>query len=118
MSGNRKARGDSDAPIPRRQKPDADRCDLSFEVDLSGVNAALLRAITVGSPLDVSIIRVQGFETAACTPPGGRDVVGTLAAFEGLADLIECIKLRNVYTATVVFFDRGTCRVAIRRVAA
>lgn len=117
MSGNRKARGDSDAPKPRDRKPDADRCDLSFEVDLSGIDAALLRALTVGSVLDVSLIQVAGFETAACMRAGARDVVGTLAAFEGLADLIECIKLRNTYKATVVSIDRGACRVAIRRAA-
>jgi hypothetical protein len=117
MSGNHKARDYTDAPKPRAKKPDADRCDLSFEVDLSGVNAVLLRATAVGSSLDVSIIRVEGFETAACTRPGERDVVGTLAAFEGLADLIECIKLRNTYKATVVLVDRGRCRVAIRRTA-
>lgn len=117
MSGNRNARGDSDAPKPRGRQSDADRCDLSFEVDLSGINATLLRVMTVGSVLDVSLIQVAGFETAACTRAGAHDVVGTLAAFEGLADLIECIKLRNTYKATVVSIDRGASRVAIRRAA-
>ena len=115
MSGNRKARDDSDAPKPRKVAQ-ADDCDLSFEVELSGIKIELIRTIFVGSVLDVALVQVGAFETAACTRPVERDVVGTLAAFEGLADLIECIKLRNAYQARVVLVDRGTCKVAVRRV--
>lgn len=118
MAGKRSARDDSSTPrqssIKRGGQPD-DPCDFDFEIDLSGIQVGPLSTLSVGTVLDVGIVGVGDFESVACLRPKERDVVGTLAAFEGLTDLIGCIRRGNRYSARVTILDRGACRVRVRR---
>jgi hypothetical protein len=93
----------------------SDPCDLSFEVDLQGVQQAALGSVAVGQNLEVAITRAGGYETVVCRLPNRGGVVGALAAFPGLAALIACIRQDHEYIATVVRIERGRCRVSVSR---
>jgi invasion protein IalB len=95
-------------------KNPADRCDLDFAVDLSAVNLPIVRTLATGAVLAVDLAPIGNLEAVVCKQTGG-DVVGTLAAFEGLADLIDCMRRGNSYSATVVRINGATCTVHVRR---
>ena len=93
----------------------ADPCDISFEVDLTGVIAGALKAVSVGDKLDIAIVVSGGYEAVVCQIRKSKTVVGTLAGFPGLTALIACIKQGNVYTATITKIHRGRCVVNVQR---
>ena len=101
---------------PAKAKNPADRCDLDFVVDLSSVKMAVLRVLAPGAALVIELAQAGNLEAAVCRRPMG-DVVGTLAAFEGLADLIDCMRRGNSYSATVVRINGATCTVHVRRIS-
>jgi len=94
----------------------ADRCDLDFSVDLSTVKLQVARNLATGTILAVELTSIGRLQAVICKEPGGG-VVGTLAAFEGLADLIDCMHRGNSYTATILRISGATCTVHVRRKA-
>lgn len=92
----------------------ADDCDLVFEVDLVSVRPPAGQ-IADGAVLDVDLVEQGNLEAVVCKRPVERDVVGTFAAFEGLAKLIDCIRRGNRYAAVVVRNSRTSCTVKVRR---
>jgi hypothetical protein len=120
MSGNSKPGRDKDPAIrTERSRGDGsgDRCDLDFSVDLSAVDIVLLRTLATGAVLIVDLIEIDNLEAVVCRRPAERDVVGTLAAFEGLADLIDCMRRGNKYSARITRLSGATCTVHVQRVA-
>lgn len=92
----------------------SDPCDIRIEIDLEGVQRDGLTKTRVGAQLEVAIVRSGAYETVVCRIPP-QTVVGSLAAFAGLATLINCIKRGNNYIATVRRIERGGCTVAVQR---
>lgn len=116
MSGGNKNGRRSPADNPRIKAADAaDDCDLVFEVDLAAIRVPIGQ-LTVGAALDVALVQQGGLEAAICRLPNGS-VVGSLAAFQGLALLIDCMRRGNRYAAEVVRIGRGVCRVKVRRIS-
>jgi len=117
MSGNRSP-GRGVDPAKRaglaKGKISSDKCDLDFTVDLSAVNMSVVRTLAVGAVLAVDLAQIGNLEAVVCRNPAG-DVAGSLAAFEGLADLIECMRRGNRYSAKVVRINRATCTVHVQR---
>jgi invasion protein IalB len=117
MSGNsgpsRGADPAKKAGLAKGKNP-ADRCDLDFTVDLSAVNLPVVRTLAAGAVLAVALASIGNLEAVVCRTPGG-DMVGTLAAFEGLADLIDCMRRGNNYSATVVRINGATCTIHVQR---
>lgn len=97
-----------------KSKNISDRCDLNFTVDLSAVALPIVQTLAVGTVLTVNLIVAENLEAVVCRLSGGG-VVGTLAAFEGLAGLIDCIRRGNVYATRVVRIERATCTVHVYR---
>lgn len=91
----------------------ADDCDLVFEVDLTAIRVPL-KQLAVGAVLGVDLVEEGALEAVICRLLGG-DAVGSLAAFEGLAKLIDCMRRGNRYVAEVLRIGRGACRVRVRR---
>jgi hypothetical protein len=116
MSGTSKSAGRR-VPAEKPKAKDAesgDDCDLTFEVDLSAVRAPF-RQLADGAVLDVDLIQDGNLEAVVCRRMIERDVVGSLAAFEGLAKLIDCIRRGHHYVADVIRIARSSCTVRVRR---
>lgn len=120
MSGNSKP-GRTQEPPARKQRAKevnpGDNCDLEYDLDLSAVQIGVLRGLTVGSILDVELVEADQLEAVVCKRPVERDVIGTLAAFEGLAELIDCIRRGNKYLAKIMRIHGATCTVHVQRAA-
>lgn len=117
MSGSRNTDGGRDpakTPKTKRSQGD-DECDLAFEVDLSAARPAL-RQIANGAVLDVELVAEGNLEAVVCKRQGAGEVIGSLAAFEGLSQLIDCIRRRNHYVADVIRITGTNCAVRVRRV--
>ena len=95
-------------------KNSSDDCDLDFAVDLSAVNLQVVRTLAVGAVFGVDLMPIGKLEAVVCRRAAG-DVVGTLAAFEGLVNLIDCLRRGNHYSAGVVRINGATCTVHVRR---
>lgn len=108
------------APVDRPKAKDgnegADDCDLVFEVDLVSLRAAA-RYVVRGDVLDVDLVEEGNLEAVVCSRPTERDVVGSLAAFERLAKLIDCMRRGNRYAADAIAVSRTGCKVRVRRVS-
>jgi hypothetical protein len=116
MSGKTSSAGTRGTTSQKKQaKGPEDPCDLKFEIDLSAVDLNVLRRTAVGSTLVVDLVGVGGLESVVCRRVGESDVLGSLAAFEGLADLIDCIRRKNRYSAKVLYIDRARCSVRVGR---
>lgn len=118
MSGNSESRRrKASAAKPKEKKAEAgNACDLKFEVDLTSVRP-LFRQLTVGAVLNVELAEDNNLESVVCKRPIEGDVVGSLAAFEGLSQLIDCIRRGHQYVADVMRIVRATCTVRVRRVS-
>jgi hypothetical protein len=95
----------------------ADDCDLVFDLDLTSLRPAV-QQVVLGEVLDVDLIAEQAFEAVVCKQRVGGAVVGSLAAFPGLADLIDCIRRGHRYAAKIVGLGRSACRVHVTRASA
>jgi hypothetical protein len=118
MSGNSRPDGRKAPPERKQSAKEADtgdRCDLEYNLDLSAVQIRLLRTLTIGSILDLDLVEADKFEAVVCKRPVERDVVGTLAAFEGLAELIDCMRRGNRYLARITQINGATCTVHVQR---
>jgi|SRR5688572_15980781 len=91
-----------------------DECDLRFVSSLNGIQKTVLDTTKVGDALQVEIRRVGAYDSVVCLRSG--NVLGSLAAFEGLATLIKCLKDGNQYEAEIVAKTSGTCRVEVRSI--
>jgi hypothetical protein len=100
------------ALLPAAANP-ADPCDLRFLVELVGVRSEVSRTLKVGDELVVALI-ARGSTRSAVVMSGG-DVVGTLAAFRGLAQLISCIDRGHGYSAHVEAASPVRCSVLVER---
>lgn len=58
-------------------------------------------ALAVGSRLEVALRQRGNFLTAACLAPDSGELVGSLAGFLGLAELLRCLEAGFKYAATV-----------------
>jgi invasion protein IalB len=117
MSGSSKPssrRAPIDKSAANKGGTSADDCDLVFEVDLVSLRPPAAQ-IADGAVLNVDLVEQGNLEAVVCKRPIEQDVVGTLAAFEGLAELIDCIRRGNAYTAVVIRNSRTSCRVRVRR---
>jgi hypothetical protein len=117
MSGKETTEGGRDpADQPKAKKSQGDdECDLVFEVDLSATRPTL-RQIADGAILDVDLVAERNLEAVVCKQQTTGNVVGSLAAFEGLSQLIDCIRRKNRYVADVVKIAGSNCAVRVRRV--
>lgn len=93
----------------------SDPCDITVDADLTGIDPAVLANVRPGATLNVSIVKAGSYEAVACKLPPKNETVGTLAAVPGLANLIACIKKKNVYVADVQQVGRGRCTVRVHR---
>jgi hypothetical protein len=92
-----------------------DPCDLSLELDLVGLQPDVSRGLTSGAILCVVLVSLHGIDSVVCQTPAG-DTVGALAAFQGLAQLINCLKKGVEYEAAVVLASGTRCNVQVCRV--
>lgn len=107
-----KSKKTSGGPIPAR--PLGDGCDLSFRTDLVGVRSEVSEKLMQGERLEVLLITKAATNAAVCRTAGG-DVVGTLAAFRGLARLIACLESGATYVAHVEAASPSRCSVEVLR---
>jgi hypothetical protein len=92
----------------------ADPCDLQFRVDLVGVISEISRKLSAGDVLEVALVTRDSTRSVVCRLMPDN-VVGTLAAFRGLAQLISCIERGNVYVAHVETASPVRCSVMVVR---
>ncbi len=95
--------------------PPADICDLTIDTDLEGVRATALAKVSVGDTLVVDLDTAAGFPVAVCKMADGT-IVGALAAFRKLAQLISCLRNGVLYEVQVTHIGSGSCHVAGGRV--
>lgn len=91
-----------------------DGCDLRFNVDLVGLRPDQARGLETGDPLLVQISENGKWRSLVCVMNGGG-IVGTLAAFQGLAQLIACVEAGARYIAVVEFASATRCAVEVIR---
>jgi hypothetical protein len=94
----------------------ADSCDLQFRVDLVGVISEVSRTLDVGDALDVALVTRGSTRSVVCQVARDK-VVGTLAAFRGLAQMISCMEDGNVYVAHIEAASSVRCAVRVERIA-
>lgn len=99
---------------PRRRSDDP--CDLQFRTDLVGVRPSI-SDVRVGHTLAVALLEQRGARSAVCLTADGQ-VVGALAAFRGLAQLMKCLVQKNRYVADVEVVSKSQCTVLVRRKSA
>lgn len=90
-------------------------CDLLFSVDLIAVRRDTLKCIGIGSVLRVQLQKQGDAVAAVCCDVLSNQIIGSLAAFEGLTQLINCIKAGVEYTALVEEVTHTQCMVCISR---
>ena len=95
-------------------EPTGDDCNLVFDVDLTSLRPAV-RDVTLGETLDVELATEQDFDAVVCKRRADGAIVGSLAAFQGLSDLVGCMKRGHRYTAVIVKLGRTACRVHVTR---
>ena len=98
------------------QKPTilADGSDLRFSVDLVGVRPEQAASLRTGDALLVEISKNGKWRSLVCLTNGGG-IVGTLAAFQGLAQLIAYVEAGTRYVAVVEFASTTRCAVEVIR---
>lgn len=126
MSGNgggarrsgRNGRYDPSPPKPKSGKGSGDGsgeggsspCDISIDVDLEGIRPAALEGLRVGSILTITLQPSITFPVVTCVRPDGT-VVGSLAGFRYLAQLIDCLKQDVEYQVIITAIGPGNCHV-------
>lgn len=92
-----------------------DPCDIQIEVDLVGLRSEVSRSLNRDDLLRVALVRSDGATSVVCKTLNGR-AVGALAAFRGLAQLINCSERGTKYQALVIFASSTRCAVQVTRV--
>lgn len=90
-------------------------CDILIDTDLEGVRQSALTGLNVGSVLSVVLLTTAAFPTVVCVKPD-QTVVGSLAGFRYLNDLIDCLKQGVDYRVEVTAIGPGSCHVRGGRV--
>lgn len=103
---------------PGEGPPADDPCDLGFVLDLVGVRAAVAATVSVGEVLDVVLAASDGYEAAVCRTRTDGARLGSLAAFEGLDQLLKCLRAGRRFAARVSEVERTRCRVEVGSVRA
>jgi hypothetical protein len=91
-----------------------DDCDLRFSTELVGVRSEISAKLASGDPLRVAIKQRGDIRSAVCETAAG-EVVGTLAAFVGLARLLACMENGAIYLAHVQLASATRCSVEVSR---
>lgn len=107
-------KGVRQAATSRRPVVLADGCDLRFNVDLVGIRPDQVRGLEAGDSLLVQISENGKWRSLVCVANRGG-IVGTLAAFQGLAQLIACVETGARYIAVVEFASATRCSVEVVR---
>ena len=92
-----------------------DPCDLHVELDLVGLQPEASKLLVAGEVLQVELVAMDNAVSVICRTANGR-VVGALAAFRGLAQLITCIRQGVEYGASVIEASSTRCSVYVSRV--
>lgn len=111
-SANRTRKILASVPVERNL---ADPCDIMVRVDLVGVRSEVSQTLTVGDTLDVVLVARDSIKSVVCRKGSVGEIVGTLAAFRGLAQLISCIDAGEVFTAHVEAASAVRCSVVVVR---
>jgi len=94
------------APAPR------DKCDIEVTVDLIGVRRDVAVKVKEGDVLGVGLTSTGENSSAVCSTADG-EIVGALAAFPGIAQLIQCIAEGVAYRALVEVAGPTRCQVTV-----
>ncbi|WP_414815596.1 hypothetical protein [Rhizobium sp. IY2] len=89
-----------------------DPCALEFDVNLSGIIVATLPTLSIGMSMSVDLTTSNGFDVVVCLTPANA-IVGSLAAFPGLSDLIGCLRSGRRYVAQVTAVSGFTVSVHV-----
>lgn len=106
--------GARQAATSRRTVVLQDGCDLNFELDLVGFRPEEVKGLGKGDELLVQISERGKWRSLVCMTNSG-EIVGTLAAFQGLAQLIGCVDGGARYLAIIKFVSTSRCSVAVTR---
>ena len=90
-------------------------CEQDFRAPLTAVRAATVAKYTLAGDLDVGLAKEGEFVTVVCRVPGTNEVVGSLAAFRGVRELIRCLEQGFEYLARVVTHSATQVEVHVRR---
>lgn len=99
----------------RRTSNRGDRCDLSFRVELVGVRPDALADVREGTMLTVALREQGQYATLVCLSPTKGELVGSLAAFPGIAALLACVRDGHRYGAQVENLAPTRCTVFVAR---
>jgi hypothetical protein len=91
-----------------------DGCDLQFHTDLVGIRAEVSVLLRPGETLYVRLLPQGSARSVICATEAGG-IVGTLAAFRGLANLIACMEIGVQYVALVETASATRCSVFVIR---
>jgi hypothetical protein len=114
MSGMKPLKPQQPAVV-RRQETSRDECDLRFRTDLMGVRAAAAQHVRLGDVLRVSLVRDGQMRSIVCVTRS-NEIVGSLSAFPGLVQLINCIEKGEEYVAYVEKSNMRSCTVQVSRI--
>lgn len=93
------------------QSDDApDACDLTIDVDLEGVRAGALTNLNIGDALHLELVQAESYPVIICKKQDGV-IVGSLAAFLSITQLVKCLQMGVSYDVRVVHLSNGTCHV-------
>ena len=101
--------------VPAKRKS-SDPCDLEFCIDLVGVRSSVSQNLGLGEMLEVVLIVRGSVRSVVCQIAAG-EIVGTLAAFRGLAQLISCLEGGRSYIAQVEAASATRCSVRVVRIS-
>lgn len=102
-------------PKKTRGSPPARRNPMELpnnHIDLVGIRSEACKALAVGDTLEVVLVENGVARSAVCMTVGG-EVVGTLAAFIGLAHLISQIESGERFVAHVEAVSPFRCSVLV-----
>lgn len=92
-----------------------DHCDMAFATPLQSLDPQVVQTLTPGDLLNVVLVPGTPHPSIVCKTASGADA-GSIGAAEEIADLIDCIRAGNSYTAEVVNLNTG-CLVRVFRSA-
>lgn len=91
-------------------KSSLDACDLTIDVDLEGVRTVALVGLKSGDALYLELVQTGSYPVIICKKQGGT-VVGSLAAFLSVSQLVKCLQMGVQYEISVTQVDSGSCHV-------
>lgn len=95
------------------ETPDADLKDI-IRVDLIGVRTEVSSRLSQGQILSVTIHEFGTARSVVCRTEAG-EIVGTLAGFRGLAQMLRSLDDGTSFSAIVESVSASHCSVQVRR---